>query len=556
MTRKLVFLAIVTMTVAALFGSARSLATPVLASNLFSNASSFVDQNIALGRPVDVTTNGANDNRESPGLYPSDIVDGSLAYIPSSLAQEDGSVGFVNDDYDQLMSIQVTIDLQSVYSIHKIRYNMGNVQLANTWNADVLTTPFGSSATNPGGSFQGAWTEHTGNAVLSEVTITLQKTRTTFFTDWLFIGEIEIYGEPVGSYLPQFDLPFDYPNRGNATETEFVYAWQRCTTAFFDHKFPGEKGNDGDGYLWMWTGDILPGTNCTLGENCYDGHEGYDFDDFSCFGNMVYPAATGQVTTAGWQNDGYGNRVVISHSGSGYTTLYGHLSEIYVSVNDLVNDLSTPIGKIGNSGCPGCGTHLHFNVYRNNELVDPSGWDGSFPDPYVEEENGPVSYRQWLFPVQRKTPVNATLGTELVAPSGNTVAFIPENSYPEDFNLSLTELSPLWIPSPLAYASHGALFSATGIGGNPIAELDEPFVLEFTLIESEIAFLDFETLGIYLWDGSSSAWTLLPTTITLVSSAELGENVYIASTSLEQLGFVALFGLPENQIFIPSVARH
>ncbi len=147
----------------------------VSAADLMSE--SLQSDNIALGKPVAVVTNGANDNRESPGLYPSDITDGSLYYLPSSLAQEDGTVGYVNNDYNQLMAITVTIDLQGTYDITRIRYNMGHVERAETWNADLMTTPLGTIATNPGSPYQGAWTEQIGNVTVSSVTIVLKKTR-------------------------------------------------------------------------------------------------------------------------------------------------------------------------------------------------------------------------------------------------------------------------------------------------------------------------------------------------------------------------------------------
>lgn len=63
-----------------------------------------------------------------------------------------------------------------------------------------MVTPLGESTITPGTSYTssttgtGAWTEITGNIRASEVTIRLEKTRASTTTDWLFIGEIEIYG--------------------------------------------------------------------------------------------------------------------------------------------------------------------------------------------------------------------------------------------------------------------------------------------------------------------------------------------------------------------------
>lgn len=153
--------------------------------------------NIALGKPVSVATNGARDSLSCAGDSPSDITDGSLDYRPASDGVEDGCVGWANGDYNELMVITITIDLQGIYNISKIRYNPGNCQRAETWNADIMESPFGRTPTNPGSSYRGAWTEQTGNITTSEVTIKLEKTRRSYATDWLFVGEIEVLGTPV-----------------------------------------------------------------------------------------------------------------------------------------------------------------------------------------------------------------------------------------------------------------------------------------------------------------------------------------------------------------------
>jgi hypothetical protein len=156
-------------------------------------------ENIALGKPVIVTTNGANEEYDNPGGGPADMTDGRLDYLPAGDAQDDGTVGYLNDDLNQPMVITVTIDLQGTYNVSAIRYNVGHAQRAETWNADVMRTPFGTTPTNPGTPGNGAWTEQTGSATLSSVTIVLEKTRVSYETDWLFIGEIEVYGTPSGS---------------------------------------------------------------------------------------------------------------------------------------------------------------------------------------------------------------------------------------------------------------------------------------------------------------------------------------------------------------------
>lgn len=89
------------------------------------------------------------------------------------------------------------------------------------------------------------------------------------------------------------------------------------------------------------------------------GHNGVDLQTFH--GDAVYAAAGGKVIMAknGGYNGGYGSYVVISHS-NGTQTLYAHLSNVYVSSGQWVEQGKT-IGAEGNTG-RSTGVHLHFEV--------------------------------------------------------------------------------------------------------------------------------------------------------------------------------------------------
>jgi len=82
-----------------------------------------------------------------------------------------------------------------------------------------------------------------------------------------------------------------------------------------------------------------------------------------CCGKPVYAAASGQVfkVKTGY-NGGYGNNIKIAHP-SGITTLYAHLSKIYVKEGQSVST-GDIIGLIGNTGrtIGATGCHLHFEV--------------------------------------------------------------------------------------------------------------------------------------------------------------------------------------------------
>ena len=81
-------------------------------------------------------------------------------------------------------------------------------------------------------------------------------------------------------------------------------------------------------------------------------------DILNSYGTPVYASAAGTVTRAS-SFGGYGNCIEIQHEG-GYSTLYGHLSSIDVSVGQTVGQ-----GEyIGGTGSTGSSTanHLHFEV--------------------------------------------------------------------------------------------------------------------------------------------------------------------------------------------------
>lgn len=94
-------------------------------------------------------------------------------------------------------------------------------------------------------------------------------------------------------------------------------------------------------------------------------HEGVDLQGKT--GDEVWAAKDGVVTHAGWMS-GYGKLIIIDH-GNGYTTRYGHLSSINVSVGASVSS-GDLIGEVGSTG-RSTGPHLHFEIRKNGRTVDP-----------------------------------------------------------------------------------------------------------------------------------------------------------------------------------------
>ena len=86
-------------------------------------------------------------------------------------------------------------------------------------------------------------------------------------------------------------------------------------------------------------------------------HSGVDIP--KPYGTPVYPSRDGKVVEAGW-HEGYGLLVTIRHR-DGYTTRYGHLSQITVKAGQAVRRDRTLIGKVGSTGIS-TGPHLHFEM--------------------------------------------------------------------------------------------------------------------------------------------------------------------------------------------------
>jgi septal ring factor EnvC (AmiA/AmiB activator) len=89
-------------------------------------------------------------------------------------------------------------------------------------------------------------------------------------------------------------------------------------------------------------------------------------------GESVRSVARGEVRFAGWFR-GYGQIVIVDH-GDGYFTVSGHLSEIFVSVGDVLGEGDT-LGTVGETGSL-TGPALYFEIRAGGEPLDPAEWLG------------------------------------------------------------------------------------------------------------------------------------------------------------------------------------
>lgn len=130
----------------------------------------------------------------------------------------------------------------------------------------------------------------------------------------------------------------------------------------------GSSGSSGAIFSWpSYTHQITSyfGMRVHPTTHRYTLHNGIDIG--ASYGTAIWAAASGTVTSAGWDN-GYGYYVVINH-GNGCATLYGHMSQLGASVGDYVTTGQT-IGYVGSTGWS-TGPHLHFTVYKNGVAVNP-----------------------------------------------------------------------------------------------------------------------------------------------------------------------------------------
>ena len=114
----------------------------------------------------------------------------------------------------------------------------------------------------------------------------------------------------------------------------------------------------------MWP--IAPRVSQEFGVN---GHPGIDL--VASIGTPIAASKGGVVISAGWNNGGYGNLVLIDHGG-GIVTAYAHQSQILVSAGQFVSQ-GQIIGLVGSTG-NSTGPHLHFEVRVNGQAVDPLGY--------------------------------------------------------------------------------------------------------------------------------------------------------------------------------------
>ena len=83
--------------------------------------------------------------------------------------------------------------------------------------------------------------------------------------------------------------------------------------------------------------------------------------------NDVRIPLVGRVVFSGISDD-LGKTIIVSHLG-GFVTVYGHNDTILVNSGDVLqkNQIISRVGETGKSQGP----HLHFEIWKNNQVLDP-----------------------------------------------------------------------------------------------------------------------------------------------------------------------------------------
>lgn len=123
---------------------------------------------------------------------------------------------------------------------------------------------------------------------------------------------------------------------------------------------PSVSAPAGSGYLWPTSVRHI---------TQYFGLRHTGVDIAGPIGTPLYASRTGTIikSQCGW-NGGYGCYIIIDHGG-GIQTLYGHASELFVSVGQQVSQGQT-IAAMGSTG-RSTGPHVHFEVRSGGQRVNP-----------------------------------------------------------------------------------------------------------------------------------------------------------------------------------------
>lgn len=185
-------------------------------------------------------------------------------------------------------------------------------------------------------------------------------------TDELYMGESKKVAGKKGKMLLSKELVFDGLTKiKEAIVNEKVLVEPKATVIKQGSKNPY---NDGVAFLVRPTrGGYM---SSDYGEERYSSyHKGIDIA--KNLGDDVNAAFDGKIISAGYNDGGYGNLIIIEHEND-MTTYYAHLNDIYVKEGEIIKK-GQRVGSVGNTGLS-TGPHLHFELRVNGEPVNPTNY--------------------------------------------------------------------------------------------------------------------------------------------------------------------------------------
>lgn len=358
-------------------------------------------------------------------------------------------------------------------------------------------------------------------------------------------GGVFVYHETVPN--PFLDIPVNYSNFAQALQGNFGKT-PGLVNSWFDHQAPNYSK---DQSIIKWNKcSLTPASlqSCSLGESCYDGHSGIDFQKKQQ-NDPVYAAAPGIVsevnrnwpTSIGARGSPYGNYVLIDHD-NGYATLYGHLRSVESWVNvgtNIITPRAQRIGIIGGTG--GFAEHLHFGLYydadRNGSWEETSGGYSEAVDPFsyrlVQGCSGPSNDpNPWNIPSrylwkQQIIPDNlvGNSGANLTSPGGNKTVNIPTGALASTLTVEFGDAPPVagasaqlrtlgqsFLLQVLEWLTGGGSSNAPN-RATAISIFNQPVTVQVNYSDSDTQHFDATQLKIYRWDANGSSWVALQTTV-------------------------------------------
>lgn len=200
-------------------------------------------------------------------------------------------------------------------------------------------------------------------------------------------------------YMAEKETLKDFKDAGTHAESSLIALLQRSGTSNErgSSQRPGPAANGApnrapDGPVqnspavvegeWRWPLDAGIITS-RFGARWGRAHRGMDIA--AHVGEPVFAMADGEVIYSDNKMSGYGNVVVIKHANN-MTTLYAHNSELKAKKGDKVTQ-GTLIALLGNTG-RSTGPHVHFEIRRGTEALDPTTVLQAPKLPYASMETG------------------------------------------------------------------------------------------------------------------------------------------------------------------------